>query len=89
MTDVELTTIGNSPGVVIRKQVWKRLRVQKRDPLALRETPDGIELTPADPEVARRLGEAERVMRQNRDVLRRLTKVSFSTIGDGPPVENR
>lgn len=74
MTKVKLTTIGNSTGVVLPKDVLKRLHVDKGDTLFLLDTPDGIELTPFDPEVARQLEAAERVMREDRDVLRKLAE---------------
>lgn len=74
MTKVKLTTIGNSTGVVLPKEVLKRLHVERGDTLFLLETADGIELTPFDPEVARQLDAAERVMREDRDVLRKLAE---------------
>ena len=74
MTKVKLTTIGNSTGVVLPKDVLKRLHVERGDTLFLQETADGIALTPFDPEVARQLDEAERVMREDRDVLRKLAE---------------
>lgn len=74
MTKVKLTTIGNSTGVILPKEVLQRLHVGRGDTLFLLETPDGIELTPFDPEIARQLDEAERVMREDRDVLRKLAE---------------
>ena len=74
MTKVKLTTIGNSTGVVLPKEVLKRLRVERGDTLFLLDTPGGVELTPFDPEVAHQLDEAERVMWDDRDVLRKLAE---------------
>lgn len=74
MTKVKLTTIGNSTGVILPKEVLQRLHVGRGDTLFLLETPEGIELTPFDPEIARQLDEAERVMREDRDVLRKLAE---------------
>ncbi len=74
MTKVKLTTIGNSTGVVLPKEILQRLHVERGDTLLLLATPDGIELIPFDPEVARQLEEAERVMRDDRDVLRKLSE---------------
>lgn len=51
-----------------------RLKVQKGDTLYLTETPDGYQITPYDEEFARQMEVAERVMRENRDVLRELAK---------------
>jgi putative addiction module antidote len=71
---LKLTTIGNSTGVVLPKEVLQRLRVDKGDSLYVVETPNGIELTPYDPDFAAQVEVAERVMREDRDVLRKLAK---------------
>jgi putative addiction module antidote len=72
MITVKLTTIGNSTGVILSKEVLQRLRVTKGDTLFVLETPTGIELTPYDPRLAAQLEIAERVMHDDRDVLRLL-----------------
>ncbi len=74
MTKLKLTTIGNSTGVILPKEILERLHVDKGDALFVVETPDGIELTPYDPEFAGQMDAAEKVMREDRDVLRRLAK---------------
>ena len=71
---LKLTAIGNSLGVVLPRELLSKLRIDKGDNLYVIETPDGIELTPFDPELARQLQAAEEVMRENRDVLRKLAK---------------
>jgi len=72
MKTVKLTTVGSSTGIVLPKDVLERLRVNKGDVLHVIETPNGIELTPYDPEFAAQLAVAEEVMRADRDVLRQL-----------------
>ena len=74
MRVLKLTTIGNSTGVILPKEILERLRVRKGDRLFILETPNGIELTPYDPEFARQVEVAERVMREDRDVLKRLSE---------------
>ena len=74
MTTLKVTTVGNSAGVVLPREVLQRLRVDKGDTLYVLETPNGIELTPFNPEFARQMEEAEQVMRQDRDVLKKLAK---------------
>ena len=73
-TSVKLTTVGNSTGVVLPKEILERLRVSKGDKLYVLETPKGIELVPYDPEFAHQMEVAERVMREDRDVLRKLAE---------------
>jgi putative addiction module antidote len=74
MTTVKVTTVGNSAGIVLPRDVLDRLRVGKGDVLYVLETPNGIELTAYNPEVAAQMEAAERVMREDRDVLRKLAK---------------
>ncbi len=74
MRTLRLTTVGNSTGVVIPKETLERLRVQKGDKLYVTETPEGIRLSPYDPEFAAQLDIAEEVMREDRDVLRKLAE---------------
>lgn len=72
MTTLRVTTVGNSAGVVLPKEILQRLHVGKGDTLYVVETPGGIELTPYNPEFATQMELAEQVMREDRDVLKRL-----------------
>ncbi len=74
MTSVKLTTVGNSVGLVLPRDVLQHMHVDKGDVLYVLEVPNGIQLTPYDPEFARQMEIAESVMRQDRDVLRKLAK---------------
>lgn len=73
-TKLKLTTIGNSTGIILPKDLLEKLRVVKGDTILALETPNGIELTAFDPVVARQMEVAERVMRKHRDVLRKLAE---------------
>jgi putative addiction module antidote len=74
MTTLKITTVGNSAGIVLPREVLARLRVDKGDSLYVIETPAGIELTPYRPDFAAQMDLAESIMRENRDVLRELAK---------------
>ena len=74
MTSLKVTTVGNSTGVVLPKEILQRLRVEKGDVLYVLETPNGIELTPYDPEFARQMEVAEQIMREDRNVLKKLAE---------------
>lgn len=74
MSVLKLTTVGNSVGIILPKEILERLRVQKGDSLYVIETKQGIELTPYNPEFAAQMEAAERVMREDRDALRRLAE---------------
>ncbi|MFU8833364.1 MAG: AbrB/MazE/SpoVT family DNA-binding domain-containing protein [Wenzhouxiangella sp.] len=71
---LKLTAIGNSTGVVLPKELLEKLRVQRGDELMVLETPDGITLTAFNPEFAAQMDVAERIMREDRDLLRKLAE---------------
>lgn len=71
---LKITTVGNSAGIVLPREILERLRVQKGDTLFAVETPNGIELTAFDEELAEQMAVAEQVMREDRDVLRKLAE---------------
>lgn len=71
---LKITTIGNSAGVILPRELLTRLRVEKGDELFALETPDGIRLTTYDPELARQMEVAEEVMRKRRTLLHKLAQ---------------
>ena len=71
---LKITTVGNSAGVILPKELLARLRLEKGDELYALETPDGIRLTTYDPELAAQMEAAEQIMREDRLVLRKLAK---------------
>jgi putative addiction module antidote len=74
VTTLKLTTVGSSTGVVLPKELLEKLRVSKGDLLHVIETPNGIELTPYNPEFDKQFAIAERVMRSDRNVLKKLAE---------------
>ena len=72
MLAVKVTTVGNSVGIVLPRDVLSRLRVEKGDQLFLVESPLGFELTPYEPRFAGQMDVAERVARVERDVVRQI-----------------
>lgn len=71
---LKITTVGNSVGVVLPKELLAKLRVEKGDSLYVTEMADGIKLGAYDPEFAAQMAVAESVMREDRDLLRLLAK---------------
>jgi len=69
---LKLTNVGNSVGVILPKELLSKLRVDKGDTLYVVETPEGIELTAYRPDFAAKMDAAEEIMRDNRDVLKKL-----------------
>ncbi len=71
---IKLTKVGSSLGVEFPKEVVDRLRVQRGDTLYVVETPNGIELTPYDPEFDEQLGAANQVLQQDHEALGKLAQ---------------
>ena len=69
---LKLTNVGNSVGVILPKELLSKLRVDKGDTLYVVETPAGIELTAYRPDFAAQMDAAEEIMRDNRDILKKL-----------------
>jgi putative addiction module antidote len=74
MASLKVTTEGNSVGVVLSKEILGKLRVNKGDMLYAIETENGIELTPYNPEFAMQMDMAETIMREDRDILKKLAE---------------
>lgn len=71
---LKISSIGNSAGVILPKELLARLRLKKGDELYALETPDGIKLTRYDPQLAAQMEVAEQVMREDRHVLHKLAQ---------------
>jgi putative addiction module antidote len=71
---LKVTKIGNSAGVILPKELLARLRVNTGDSLFVSETPDGVRITAANPEFALKMALAEKIMREDRDILNVLAK---------------
>ena len=71
---LKIRKFGNSVGVILPKDVLARLRVGEGDTVYATESPDGVRLTPADSDFEEKMALAEKIMRQDRDILRVLAK---------------
>jgi putative addiction module antidote len=73
-TALKITTIGNSVGIVLSKEILSHMNVEKGDTLFLTKTQDGIHLVPYEETFAAQMEVAREIMRENRDVLRKLAE---------------
>jgi putative addiction module antidote len=73
-TIVKITTVGNSAGIVLPKELLSHMNVRKGDSLYITKTQDGIRLVPYEESFAAQMEVARDVMRENRDVLRKLAE---------------
>ncbi|MGD9537865.1 MAG: AbrB/MazE/SpoVT family DNA-binding domain-containing protein [Alphaproteobacteria bacterium] len=73
-TAVKVRRIGNSLGLVLTKDLTDALGVAEGDALFAVRTPDGVMLTPYDPDFAAVIEQNRRYMRRHRNALRELAK---------------
>ncbi len=74
MTQLKVTQIGNSLGVILPKEMIARLKVGKGDTLFASETTDGFAVTPYDPAFDTQMSAMRAVMKKRRAALRELAK---------------
>lgn len=74
MSALKVTSIGNSLGVILPREIVAQLRVQKGDHLHVLVTPRGIELSPFDPAVDEQIELGRNVMKRYRNTLRKLAE---------------
>ncbi len=73
-TTLKITKIGNSAGVILPKELLAKLHADVGDALFVSEAPDGVRLSASNADFAAKMEAAERVMREDRDILRVLAK---------------
>ena len=71
---MKITTVGNSAGIVLPKEMLEQMNCGKGDRLYAVKTANGYEISPYDPQFARQMDIAEKVMREDRDILKKLAK---------------
>ena len=71
---VKVRKVGNSLGVILTKDVVESLGVVEGDELFAVRTPEGIRLTPYDPDFARVMKDTRDYMRRHRNALHELAK---------------
>jgi putative addiction module antidote len=74
MDTLKLIKVGNSVGAIFPKEVLARLHAEVGDVVYLTEAPDGVRVTPYNPEFSAQMKAAEGVMKKRRGVLRELAK---------------
>lgn len=75
MVKAKVTQVGNSLGIVLPKEALSYMDVAKGDEVFfVAEAPGVYRISAYDPEFARQMEVAESIMREDREVLRRLAK---------------
>lgn len=71
---LKVRKFGGSLGVVLPKTVTDALALHEGDELFVSVSPEGIHITPYDPDFAAALDDARAFMRTHRDAFRELAK---------------
>jgi putative addiction module antidote len=71
---VRVRKVGNSLGILLTKDVIEVLGVAEGDQLFAVRTPDGIRLTPFNPDFATAIESTRDYMRRHRDAMHELAK---------------
>ncbi len=73
-TMVTVRKIGNSLGVILPKAELEKMGLKEGGRLFVIHAPDGLRLTPYDPDLAKVMESTREYMRKHRDALRELAK---------------
>jgi len=73
-TQLKITKIGNSAGVVLPKELLAHLDVAVGETLSVSKTSRGIELSPLEPDFDSQMASAREVMARRKRALRELAK---------------
>ncbi len=74
MVKTTVRRIGNSLGIILPARALQVLRANEGDELFLTEAPEGLRITPYDPDFDETMKIAEGVMSRYRNALRELAK---------------
>ena len=74
MIKAKVTTVGTSTGIILPKEILSRLKVNRGDMVTFVETPNGVEITPYDPEFEEEMTHARKVMGDYRNALKKLAE---------------
>lgn len=74
MYTLKLTQIGNSVGAIFPKELLAQLRLGKGDEFYVTDTPDGLRITPHNPDFEEQMRIGREIMKERRAVLRELAK---------------
>jgi len=71
---LKVTKVGNSLGILLPKEAANRLNVEAGDAVFITDSPDGFRITGENPEFAKQMQIAGKVMKKYRNTLRELAK---------------
>ncbi len=75
MLDLKIRKIGNASGVILPREILKKMHLKEGDRVFLTERTDGAyRITPYDPEFEKQMKLAKGIMSRYRNTLRELAK---------------
>jgi len=74
MTELKLTQIGNSVGVILPKELLAKLKLEKGDIVFATDAPGGVLLSAYNQKIERQLRLGREFMNEYRETLRELAK---------------
>ena len=74
MQKLTIRRVGNSLGTTFPKEILDKLKITQGDTLFVIETPNGIELTPYDPEFEKAMAAYSEGSKQYRNALKELAQ---------------
>lgn len=77
MLKAKITAVGNSAGIILPREALGKLKVQKGDFVYLIETSNGYEVVSYDEKFVQQMKLAQKVMREDRNVLKALAECSI------------
>lgn len=69
LASVKITTVGNSLGIVLPRELLQKLRVGKGDHLHLIEAETGVLMLPNDPRLLAQIESLEQLLRSDRELI--------------------
>lgn len=71
---LKIISIGNSAGIILPKELLEKLRVDKGGSVTVTESSNGLNISSYDSDFEEAMNIAEDIMREDRDVLRKLAQ---------------
>lgn len=74
MATLKIRKVGNSLGAILPSEILQKLNLQEGDTVLVTETPDGVLLTPYNPNFDQAMAAYRKVNNNYRNALRQLAK---------------
>lgn len=71
---IKIRKVGNSLGLILSQSILKSLNLEEGDELFIVKTPEGMMITPFDPEFAEALNDSQAFMKSHRNAFKELAK---------------